>query len=161
MTTGNPDRRDSGLNFSCRLVDGPIARGIRPIATLYHWDLFQPPEDAGGWSNCETAYRVHTGTALNESWRSADLGYGSGAPASDRTHGADTAAAVHRALAGGVDGRGQLGSCLLDKFEWGMAPASDSESFGLTMARWNTRLRTAELGILNWGAPAASHDARE
>lgn len=135
MTTGNPDLRDSGLDFSCRLVDGPIDRGIRLIAALYHWDLFQPPEDAGGWSNCETANRVHTGTALNESWRTADLGYGSGAPASDRTHGAETAAAVNRALAGGVDMRGHLGSCLLDNFEWGYG---SSKRFGIVGVDYGT-----------------------
>src|SRR5919206_3961354 len=31
----------AGLDFYSRLVDGLIARSIRPVATLYHWDLPQ------------------------------------------------------------------------------------------------------------------------
>ncbi|WP_329519038.1 GH1 family beta-glucosidase [Spirillospora sp. NBC_01491] len=46
-----------GLDFYERLVDGLLERGIAPAATLYHWDLPQPLEDAGGWMNRDTAYR--------------------------------------------------------------------------------------------------------
>jgi len=100
----------AGIDFYSRLVDGLIARGIKPIATLYHWDLPQPLEDAGGWPNRETAYRfteyaavigaalgdrVETWTTLNEPWCSAYLGYGSGAHAPGRTSGEDALKAVH------------------------------------------------------------------
>jgi len=100
----------AGLAFYSRLVDGLLERGIRPIATLYHWDLPQTLEDAGGWVNRDTAYRfaeyaartaetlgdrVHTWTTLNEPWCSAYLGYGSGAHAPGRTDGAAALAAVH------------------------------------------------------------------
>ena len=86
------------------------ARGIKPIATLYHWDLPQPLEEAGGWPNRETAYRfaeyaavigaalgdrVQTWTTLNEPWCAAYLGYGSGAHAPGRTNGEDAFKAVH------------------------------------------------------------------
>src|SRR5699024_6429175 len=37
--TGVGPQNEPGLDFYDRLVDGLLARGIRPIATLYHWDL--------------------------------------------------------------------------------------------------------------------------
>jgi beta-glucosidase len=40
-----------GLDFYERLVDGMLARGIRPFATLFHWDLPQALDDAGGWTH--------------------------------------------------------------------------------------------------------------
>src|SRR5690606_33368871 len=54
---GSGEVNQAGLDFYSRLVDGLIARGIRPVVTLYHWDLPQALEDAGGWTNRETAYR--------------------------------------------------------------------------------------------------------
>jgi beta-glucosidase len=44
-----------GLDFYDRLVDALLAAGIRPNATLNHWDLPQALEDAGGWPNRDTA----------------------------------------------------------------------------------------------------------
>ncbi len=108
--TGSGAVEQRGLDFYGRLVDGLLERGIRPIATLYHWDLPQALEDAGGWPNRDTADRfadyariavealgdrVHTWTTLNEPWCSSYLGYGSGAHAPGRTDGADALAAVH------------------------------------------------------------------
>jgi beta-glucosidase len=46
-----------GLAFYDRLVDGLLARGIEPMLTLYHWDHPQPLEDAGGWTERDTAER--------------------------------------------------------------------------------------------------------
>ncbi len=45
----------AGLDFYSRLVDGMLARGIEPFATLYHWDLPQALQDRGGWANRDTA----------------------------------------------------------------------------------------------------------
>ena len=70
-----PTRRAS--TFYERLVDGLIARGIRPIATLYHWDLPQALEDEGGWANRATAeafadYARIVGGAARRSGRGVD-----------------------------------------------------------------------------------------
>lgn len=46
-----------GLDFYDRLVDGLLARGIKPAATLYHWELPSPLADVGGWTNRDIAAR--------------------------------------------------------------------------------------------------------
>ncbi|OSP56163.1 GH1 family beta-glucosidase [Pseudoruegeria sp. SK021] len=45
--TPNPE----GLDFYDRLIDAMLERGIKPAATLYHWELPQPLADLGGWRN--------------------------------------------------------------------------------------------------------------
>jgi beta-glucosidase len=56
-----PDGRGAanagGLDFYERLVDALLARGIAPVATLFHWDLPQALQDDGGWFNRDTAAR--------------------------------------------------------------------------------------------------------
>jgi beta-glucosidase len=47
----------AGVRFYRRLVEGLLERGIEPIATLYHWDLPQALQDAGGWASRDTAER--------------------------------------------------------------------------------------------------------
>ncbi|GIH92381.1 GH1 family beta-glucosidase [Planobispora siamensis] len=47
----------AGLDFYDRLVDGLCERGIVPAVTLFHWDLPQALEDAGGWLARDTAHR--------------------------------------------------------------------------------------------------------
>src|SRR5690606_21031912 len=79
--------------FYSRLVDELLAAGITPAATLYHWDLPQALEDAGGWPQRATAERfaeyaavvadrlgdrIGTFITLNEPRCSAFLGYRSG-----------------------------------------------------------------------------------
>jgi beta-glucosidase len=46
-----------GLDFYQRLVDSLLEAGLRPLPTLYHWDLPQALEDAGGWPARDTAWR--------------------------------------------------------------------------------------------------------
>ncbi|MYS70535.1 beta-glucosidase, partial [Streptomyces sp. SID5926] len=98
--TGRGPAVQKGLDFYRRLVDELLEKGIQPVATLYHWDLPQELEDAGGWPERATAERfaeyaalaadalgdrVQTWTTLNEPWCSAFLGYGSGVHAPGRT----------------------------------------------------------------------------
>lgn len=44
-----------GLDFYDRLVDGMLARGIKPALTLYHWELPSALADLGGWMNRDIA----------------------------------------------------------------------------------------------------------
>ncbi|MEU4241175.1 GH1 family beta-glucosidase [Actinoplanes sp. NPDC026619] len=105
----------AGLAFYDRLVDELLAAGIDPWVTLYHWDLPQELEDAGGWPVRDTAYRfgdyamlvfdrlqdrVKTFTTLNEPWCSAWLGYHVGVHAPGRRDFDDSIAAVHHLLLG-------------------------------------------------------------
>ncbi|MEV4400455.1 GH1 family beta-glucosidase [Nonomuraea sp. NPDC049607] len=107
---GSGPANPRGLAFYDRLVDGLLARGIAPVATLYHWDLPQELEEAGGWPHRDTAFRfaeyarlmgealgdrVHTWITLNEPWCTAYLGYASGVHAPGRTDAAAALAAVH------------------------------------------------------------------
>src|SRR3546814_9769153 len=47
----------SGIDFYRQLVEELLAAGIKPFVTLYHWDLPQALEDAGGWPARDTASR--------------------------------------------------------------------------------------------------------
>ncbi|MFI6762246.1 GH1 family beta-glucosidase [Micromonospora sp. NPDC050417] len=93
---GSGRANPEGVDFYQRLVDDLLENGIEPWVTLYHWDLPQPLQDAGGWPARDTAERfaeyaalshhvlgdrVRYWTTLNEPWCSAFLGYGSGAHA--------------------------------------------------------------------------------
>lgn len=48
----------AGLDLYDRLVDRLLELGIRPMATLYHWDTPVPLEQAGGWKSRDTAARL-------------------------------------------------------------------------------------------------------
>jgi beta-glucosidase len=102
-------------DFYDRLVDELLAQGIEPWPTLYHWDLPQELEDAGGWPARATAERfadyaiavhdrlsdrVRHWTSLNEPWCSAFLGYASGVHAPGRREPAAAVRAAHHLMLG-------------------------------------------------------------
>jgi beta-glucosidase len=103
----------AGMAFYDELVDALLRRGVRPVLTLYHWDLPQELEDDGGWTNRDTAHRfadyaelvarklgdrVVLWTTLNEPWCSAFLGYASGDHAPGRQDPPGSFAAAHHLL---------------------------------------------------------------
>jgi beta-glucosidase len=100
----------SALDFYSRLVDELLDADILPWLTLYHWDLPQALEDAGGWPNRDTAYRyvdyanvvfdalgdrVSRWTTFNEPLCSSLIGYAAGDHAPGRQEPAAALAALH------------------------------------------------------------------
>ena len=96
LPTGTGAVNQAGLDFYDRLVDELLAHEIAPFVTLYHWDLPQTLEDAGGWPVRATAEafadyagivaarlgsRVRSIATINEPWVVADHGYRTGAHA--------------------------------------------------------------------------------
>ena len=53
-----------GLDYYDRLVDDLVEAGIRPFATLYHWDLPSALQVQGGWVSRDTALRFADYTAI-------------------------------------------------------------------------------------------------
>ncbi|MEM7273294.1 MAG: GH1 family beta-glucosidase [Actinomycetota bacterium] len=103
----------AGLDFYDRLVDALLEQGIRPMPTLYHWDLPHALEQRGGWVVRDTAEafadyaaavvdrlgdRIGTWTTLNEPFVSANHGYVTGEHAPGRTSMAEGMAASHHLL---------------------------------------------------------------
>ncbi|GAA3838571.1 GH1 family beta-glucosidase [Saccharothrix violaceirubra] len=144
-----PDGRtpeSRGLAFYDRLVDDLLDRGIRPLVTLYHWDLPQALQDAGGWGARDTASRfteyacavydvlgdrVEDWTTFNEPFCSAFLGYGTGVHAPGvRDEGLAFVAAHHHLVAHGtavraLRGRGARKLAIVLNFSPVLADSSD------------------------------------
>jgi beta-glucosidase len=55
--TGSGPSNSRGIDYYGRVIEALLEAGIRPFVTLYHWDLPQALEDAGGWPNRYTASR--------------------------------------------------------------------------------------------------------
>ena len=113
IPNGSGPANAAGLDFYSRLVDELLGHGITPLITLYHWDLPQELQDAGGWLNRGTAARfaeyatvvaaslgdrVPTWTTLNEPWCSAFLGHAAGVHAPGMQDNAAALQAVHHLL---------------------------------------------------------------
>ncbi len=110
MPAGTGAVEERGLDFYDRLVDGLIARGVAPWLCLYHWDLPQALQDAGGWGKRDIAEkfadyarvvarrlgdRVRHWAMFNEPNVHALLGHGIGSHAPGRTGLPNMLAAIH------------------------------------------------------------------
>ncbi len=93
LPEGIGEINQKGLEFYDRLVDNLLEAGIKPKATLYHWDFPVLLQDRGGWPNRDSiewfgeyaaiafnklADRVDLWATHNEPWVAAFLGYGAG-----------------------------------------------------------------------------------
>ncbi|HET6177818.1 MAG TPA: GH1 family beta-glucosidase [Candidatus Sulfotelmatobacter sp.] len=99
-----------GIEYYSRLVDALLEARIRPFVTLYHWDLPQALEDAGGWTNRDMVGRfsdyvqlvahalgdrVSDWMLFNEATAFVDLGYLEGTHAPGRQSLLDFLRATH------------------------------------------------------------------
>lgn len=90
---GTGKSNPKGLDYYKRVADTLQEANVRPLATLYHWDLPQALQDAGGWPNRElvgrfTDYaeivtkalgdRISHWCIFNEPWVFVFLGYSRG-----------------------------------------------------------------------------------
>jgi beta-glucosidase len=136
LPTGNGTVNRRGLDFYRRLAEGLRERGIEPIATLYHWDLPQALQNAGGWSSRDTAQRfaeyAHVvGTELgdvvtswitqNEPWVTAFLGHAYGTKAPGTRDWATALRVSHHLLLGHGLATGALRAALPAGAEVGLA----------------------------------------
>jgi beta-glucosidase len=102
-----------GIDFYSRLVDALLEKGIKPNATLYHWDLPEALDDRGGWLNrniadwfCDYAAtmfdalgdRVEMWSTLNEPWVVTDGGYLAGVLAPGHSNLFEAPVATHNLL---------------------------------------------------------------
>jgi beta-glucosidase len=99
-----------GLDYYKRLVDALLEAKIRPLCTLYHWDLPQRLEEAGGWPHRDLAGRfadyvdvtvralgdrISHWCIFNEPWVFTFLGYARGIHAPARKNFAECMRATH------------------------------------------------------------------
>uniref|UniRef100_A0A672IFB0 Lactase n=1 Tax=Salarias fasciatus TaxID=181472 RepID=A0A672IFB0_SALFA len=84
---------EDGVHYYNSLIDALIESGIKPIVTLYHWDLPQSLQDKGGWADasivkafkeyadfCFSTFgdRVKTWNTFSSPWVVSHAGYGTG-----------------------------------------------------------------------------------
>ncbi len=115
LPTGAGPVNPRGLDFYDRLTDALLDRGVTPLPTLYHWDLPQPLEEAGGWLARDTAHRfaeyaavaadrlgdrIRDWITLNEPFVHMAFGYGLGVHAPGRALALGALPAAHHQLLG-------------------------------------------------------------
>jgi beta-glucosidase len=111
--TGRVEPR--GIGYYDRFIDGLLQRNIKPLVTLYHWDLPQPLQDRGGWRVRETAEafseyaavcfdafgdRVTDWVTVNEPWIAGLLGHQLGLHAPGEKDLRGSVEAMHHLLLG-------------------------------------------------------------
>jgi beta-glucosidase len=115
IPNGSGQVNQIGIDYYKRVIAGCHKRGITPIVTIFHWDMPQTIEDAGGWrvrqtseifaEYCATVYKhlaadVPQFITINEPWCAAWLGYGAGIHAPGATNVVDALKASHHLLLG-------------------------------------------------------------
>ena len=111
--TGEGEFNPAGIAFYRHLIESLTESGIRPFVTLYHWDLPQHLQLAGGWTNRNTAQKfadyaermvaefhehVHDWITINEPWCAAFLGHNEGMHAPGIQDEATAVRAAHHLL---------------------------------------------------------------
>ena len=151
----------AGLDFYDRLIDGMLERGLKPFATLYHWDLPSPLQDKGGWMSRDIASafgdyaalvarhfgdRLHATATINEPWCVAFLSHFLGVHAPGYRDKRAAARAMHHVLlahgtaidALRAEGARNLGIVLnLEKSEPASPAAEDQLAFDYGDALFN------------------------
>ncbi|MEM1274711.1 MAG: GH1 family beta-glucosidase [Pseudomonadota bacterium] len=161
----------AGLDFYDRLVDGLLARGIKPAATLYHWELPQPLADLGGWRNADMPHwfadfthavmarigdRVWSVAPINEPWCVAWLSHFDGHHAPGLRDIRATARAMHHVLLSHgraievMRGLGMKNLGAVCNLEWA-APADESAASIAAAARYDAIYNHAFLSGLFLG----------
>mmetsp|Transcript_83725 Transcript_83725/g.175142 ORF Transcript_83725/g.175142 Transcript_83725/m.175142 type:complete len:513 (-) Transcript_83725:297-1835(-) len=116
LPLGRGEVNEEGVKWYSDLIDELIKNDIKPLVTLYHWDLPQALEDAyGGWLDrkviadfeqysklCFERFgdRVKDWITFNEPWCSTVLGYGNGqmAPGNKDKPGTEPYTAAHHII---------------------------------------------------------------
>ncbi len=109
---GGDQLNQKGYEYYTALIEELLAGGIEPAVTLYHWDLPQELEDAGGWperfmvekfvayaERCfELFPQVKNWITFNEPFCTSILGYHAGVHAPGRTDRPAAYRAIHHLL---------------------------------------------------------------
>jgi beta-glucosidase len=113
MPEGRGPVNQEGLDFYDRLTDAMLERGLKPAATLYHWEMPSALEDQGGWRNRDIAHwfgdftdvimgrigdRMFSVVPINEPWCVGWLSHFEGAHAPGLRDIRATARAMHHVL---------------------------------------------------------------
>jgi beta-glucosidase len=146
-----------GLDYYDRLVDGLLARGLKPFQTLYHWEMPSALSDIGGWTNRDVAFwfadfaeiisrrigdRVASTATINEPWCVAWLSHFMGVHAPGTRDIRAAARAMHHVLlAHGaaierLRGMGQENLGIVLNFDHA-SPASDSAEDHKAAGLWD------------------------